>query len=67
MSEERVRCDHCGKWQLYGDLLMPHTSEQYQDGAFAVCKKCTSNNKYDTSYWDKWYISKLKNYENTNE
>lgn len=65
MSEERVRCDHCGKWQLYGDLVMAHTSEKYQDGAFAVCRKCANNKakKYTTEYWDKWYEEKLKNSE----
>ena len=67
MSEERVRCDHCGKWHLYGDLVMPHTSEEYQDGTFGVCSKCSTNTKYTVEYWDSWYVAKTAQWDNKNK
>jgi hypothetical protein len=50
----RERCDHCGKWVLQGDLVMPNTHEKYQDGQYAICPKCANNKKYDRKYWETW-------------
>jgi len=60
MTDRRDRCDHCGKWQLRGTLVIPNTPEEYWDGRFAVCEECASSKKYDREYWTKWANNRQK-------
>ena len=62
MGINRERCDHCGKWQIYSELVMPHTKEEYQDGEFGVCPKCVNNSSHSEEYWNKWYEKKIAKY-----
>lgn len=56
--QNRTRCDHCGKWQEYCDLVMPNTPEKYWDGSLGVCQDCATNDLYDRAYWTKWHREK---------
>lgn len=59
----KVRCDHCGKWQEYTELVMPNTIERYQDGKFSICIKCSNGRKEDQEFWTIWYIKKCEQYD----
>ena len=56
-TEEKLRCDHCKKWQPWGEMVtLPE--ELYHiltaDNEFGVCWKCATT--HDLKYWKEWIL-----------